>query len=312
MTTIHRPSSESKATIPLGFLDRRFVLQRSPTSLHAESLIAVDTAINNYKTFLEDSADPNDRRQWICSAKLLLENNGYSWGSASLTDVLTALTQNWTSIYRHAVSGPQLARLNHQQDSAAFRQILAASSEPILVRLSGSNSVGLHCSGPYPISAFEYGENDVAGGQLKSVIAASRLKPSTLLGHHHKCKPNSKIDHSSSVWFLMTDKENGFQIDKVLNHSTVHNNNSKEPWKLFFVMEVDWEEKADTMRTVPIPGCEGFRSNKKDLRIIRVWVVQCGPTGYFSEPEASIRLVRDNEDMKTPILNKKWTIKELS
>ena len=38
---------------------------------------------------------------------------------------------------------------------------------------------------------------------------------------------------------------------------------------------------------------------------------QCGPTGYFSKSGASVSFVRDNKDMKTPILNRKWTVGDL-
>ena len=43
------------------------MIQRWPASLHAESLLAVNTVIDNYKAFLQDSADPNERRmtEWL-------------------------------------------------------------------------------------------------------------------------------------------------------------------------------------------------------------------------------------------------------
>lgn len=50
-----------------------------------------------------------------------------------------------------------------------------------------------------------------------------------------------------------------------------------------------------------LPAWKGFWVTEESIPVRRVWEFTRGPRGYFSEPGARIKLIRDNYDMKSPV-----------
>jgi hypothetical protein len=179
-----------------------------------------------------------------------------------------------------------------------------------------------HCNA-IPISSFARG-NDVHGdpntfdSRRKSLIPAKDLPEATRITHKHLNEKSSKRRENrknKEVWFASADGEQGLFGDG-LRHCIIHNTNFCLPFKPYTVVELDvaalfQEYQMSAFRTSRSTACPGFKATEYNIPIEKAYVVQCGKWGTVYEPTASISLVRDNHDMKTPIEGKRWTVKDL-
>ena len=103
--------------------------------------------------------------------------------------------------------------------------------------------------------------------------------------------------------FSLNGKGSGFDA---LYWIIVHNGNRRRILKEFMVCILDVPSNTQ-MRLLPNSSLENFRGipDKRYIPIKTVYTVTCGSkNGTFSDDDAKIQLVRDNNDMKTPIFGK--------
>jgi hypothetical protein len=130
-------------------------------------------------------------------------------------------------------------------DVEELKILLDNTSNYHLMVLSGKfNGIASHSTGPvHPDSLFR-GNRNPAGSRKKDIVPCAELPVPYIYGHKHLCAP-TMARRSDSVWFHYSGKNedgvlSGVPLD-TLTFTVVHNDNTTEPYKEYFIYILEQE-----------------------------------------------------------------------
>ena len=186
------------------------------------------------------------------------------------------------------------------------RHIVGSELEQMLSRLG----IGYHCADILPCS-LERMQDDIKNN-CWSIHPASKLSGLSL-----SMQPRfSNIDRSSldtDSWITITTDATPCPL-KLIRHVAIHNRCGIEPYKSFFLHEVDifkrellgqvnhFCQRRDNCSI--FNHLDGYYNTSKTLTIERVWCFQLNDQGLLGSAGARAKLMHDNFDLSKPAQQK--------